>query len=94
MIERQQILEAVGTPSPLQNTPVKLTPSEMFINLLSDKYGPVMDIGELAEVLHIKKDSIYAQIARGAMLLPHMRHGRKYLFPTREVALELAETMR
>lgn len=70
-----------------------LTPQQMFTTLLTDKYGPVMDMHELAEVLKVNKESIYAQIQRGAFTLPHMKHGRKYLFPTEQVAMQLASSM-
>lgn len=54
--------------------------------LLLDKYGPFMDLEELAELLRIKKQSVYQQIYRGQLDMPHVRRGKKYLFPTQEVA--------
>lgn len=54
--------------------------------LLLDKYGPFMDLEELAELLRIKKTSVYQQIYRGQLDMPHVRRGKKYLFPTQEVA--------
>lgn len=54
--------------------------------LLLNKYGPFMDLEELAELLRIKKQSVYQQIYRGQLDVPHVRRGKKYLFPTQEVA--------
>ena len=55
-------------------------------SLLIDKYGPFMDLEELAGLLRIKKQSVYQQIYRGQLDMPHVRRGKKYLFPTQEVA--------
>lgn len=55
-------------------------------SLLIDKYGPFMDLEELAGLLRIKKQSVYQQIYRGQLDVPHVRRGKKYLFPTQEVA--------
>ena len=54
--------------------------------ILLDKYGPFMDLEELADLLRIKKQSMYQQIYRGQLDVPHVRRGKKYLFPTQEVA--------
>lgn len=54
--------------------------------LLVERYGPFMDLEELAEVLRIKKQSVYQQIYRGQLDIPHVKRGKKYLFPTQEVA--------
>lgn len=54
--------------------------------LLIERYGPFMDLEELAEVLRIKKQSVYQQIYRGQLDIPHVKRGKKYLFPTQEVA--------
>lgn len=54
--------------------------------ILMDQYGPFMDLADLAEVLKIKKESLYQQIYRGGLAIPHVKHGKKYLFPTFEVA--------
>lgn len=53
---------------------------------LINKYGPFMDIGEIAELLRIKKTSVYQQIYMGKLDIPHIKRGKKYLFPTPEVA--------
>ena len=54
--------------------------------LLIERYGAFMDLEELAEVLRIKKQSVYQQIYRGQLDIPHIKRGKKYLFPTQEVA--------
>jgi len=45
-----------------------------------------MDLEELATLMRIKKESIYQQIYRGTLKIPHVKHGKKYLFPTPMVA--------
>lgn len=54
--------------------------------LLLEKYGPLMDLPEIALLLKIEPKSIYQQIYRGKLDVPHIKHGKKYLFPTPEVA--------
>jgi excisionase family DNA binding protein len=54
-----------------------------------DKYGPFMDTEELAGLLRIKKTTVYNQIYEGRLALPHVKRGKKYLFPTVEVAKHL-----
>ena len=54
--------------------------------ILLEKYGPFMDLEELANLLRIKKQSVYQQIYRGQLDLPHIKRGKKYLFPTQGVA--------
>lgn len=54
--------------------------------LLLLKYGPLMDLPEIAELLKLEPKSIYQQIYRGKLDVPHIKHGKKYLFPTPEVA--------
>ena len=54
--------------------------------LLLEKYGPLMDLPEIALLLKIEPKSIYQQIYRGKLNVPHIKHGKKYLFPTPEVA--------
>lgn len=53
------------------------------------KYGPFMDTEELASLLRIKKTTVYNQIYEGRINLPHVKRGKKYLFPTVEVAKHL-----
>lgn len=57
--------------------------------LLIEKYGPFMDLCEMADLLKVQKDAIYKQAARGQLQLPYIKHGKKYLFPTPEVAAYL-----
>jgi predicted site-specific integrase-resolvase len=54
--------------------------------LLLEKYGPLMDLPEIAFLLKIEPKSMYQQIYRGKLNVPHIKHGKKYLFPTPEVA--------
>lgn len=63
----------------------------MITNILAQQYGPFMDMEELAMLFRIKKESMYQQIYNGKLDLPHVRRGKKYLFPTHEVA-EYLET--
>lgn len=55
-------------------------------NVLLEKYGPFMDLEELADCMKVKKESLYQQIYRGQMDIPNVKRGKKYLFPTNEVA--------
>jgi excisionase family DNA binding protein len=59
--------------------------------ILLDKYGPFMDITELAALLKIKKQSMYQQIYHGRLHIPHAKLGKKYLFPTEGVANYMGE---
>lgn len=61
----------------------------MIADILDNKYGPFMDLEELATLLRIKKESMYQQIYNGRLDLPHVKRGKKYLFPTHEVAIYL-----
>ena len=54
--------------------------------LLLKEYGPVMDMGDMAKVLRLKKQSMYQQLYNGKMDIPHARLGKRYLFPTEQVA--------
>lgn len=54
--------------------------------LLMEKYGPFMDMNDLSDLLKIKKQSMYQQIYHGRLNIPHAKLGKKYLFPTHEVA--------
>jgi len=54
--------------------------------LLLEKYGPFMDLQELADLLRLKKTSLYQQIYLGQLDIPHIKRGKKYLFPTLETA--------
>ena len=56
-----------------------------MVDLLVEKYGLFMDLVDLAELLKIKKQSLYQQIYREGLDIPHVKRGKKYLFPTQEV---------
>jgi len=45
-----------------------------------------MDLDDLADLLKIKRESIYQQIYHGRFQLPHFRKGKKYLFESAAVA--------
>lgn len=57
-----------------------------LLTWLVEKHGPFMDIQELADLQRIKKHSVYQQIYLGKLDIPHVKRGKKYLFPTPEVA--------
>lgn len=59
--------------------------------ILSEEYGPFMDIDELAALLKIKRQSMYQNLYQGRVEIPHAKLGKKYLFPTGEVAKFLDE---
>lgn len=52
-----------------------------------------MDIQELADLQRIKKHSVYQQIYLGKLDIPHIKRGKKYLFPTPEVAKYFEESL-
>lgn len=54
--------------------------------MLMREYGPLMDLFDIAQLLKIEPKSVYQQIYRGKLDVPHIKHGKKYLFPTPEVA--------
>ena len=56
---------------------------------LVEKYGIFMDMEDLADLLKIKRESMYQQIYNGKLDIPHVKRGKKYLFPTHEVAVYL-----
>lgn len=56
---------------------------------LLKEHGPFMDIQEIADLLRIKKTSVYQQIYLGKLDIPHIKRGKKYLFPTTEVSAYL-----
>jgi excisionase family DNA binding protein len=60
-----------------------------LLRWMIDRYGPFMDTEEVASILRIKKTTVYNQIYEGRMQLPHVKRGKKYLFPTVEVAKHL-----
>lgn len=52
-----------------------------------------MDLQELADLLRLKKTSVYQQIYLGQLDIPHIKRGKKYLFPTSETAMYLQNQM-
>ena len=50
------------------------------------EYGYFLDLDDLAVVLHMKKTSLYQQIHQGKLDFPRIKRGKKYLFPTLEIA--------
>ena len=61
----------------------------MMNSILSTQYGPFMDLEELATLFRIKKESMYQQVYNGKLDIAHVKRGKKYLFPTHEVAVYL-----
>lgn len=53
---------------------------------LTERHGPLMDLEDLAQLLRLQKTTLYQQIYKGRLDIPHFRRGKKYLFPTAEVA--------
>ena len=56
------------------------------------QYGPIMDIVNLAEALHISRQGIYKQIDEGRFEIDHFKHGKKYLFSTQKVVKALLKS--
>ena len=52
-----------------------------------------MDMDDVAGLMKIKRQSVYQQIYRGEMNLPHIKEGKKYLFPSSSVAQYLVGLM-
>lgn len=65
----------------------------MMTEILDIKYGPFMDMEELASLFKIKTQSMYQQIYNGKLDIPHVRRGKKYLFPTHEVGVYLDQKL-
>lgn len=51
-----------------------------------DKYGPFMDLSELAVVLKVQRSTLYNQLYADKLDIPYVKRGKKYLFPTTQVA--------
>ena len=60
---------------------------------LLERYGVFMDLNDLADLIKVKRQSVYQQIYRGDLKLPHIKEGKKYLFPTSGVAQYLEGVM-
>lgn len=54
--------------------------------LLLERYGVFMTMDNVAELMKMKRASLYQQIYNGTLHLPHIKEGKKYLFPSNEVA--------
>jgi hypothetical protein len=65
-------------------------PHSPFTESLLSKYGPVMDVSDLAEALRITKSGLYKQIDSGHFKLPHFKNGKKYLFATVDIGDHLS----
>ena len=59
-----------------------------------EKYGPFMDVTELAGVLKIQKTTLYNQLYADKVDLPYVKRGKKYLFPTTEVVTHMQAALR
>ena len=57
-----------------------------FSSKMSEKYGFFMDIVELADLMRIKRSTLYNQIYNKKLPLPFVKRGKRYLFPTAAVA--------
>lgn len=55
-------------------------------NILIEKFGPLMDIEDLATLLRIKRQSMYQNLYHGRVDIKHAKLGKKYLFQTEDVA--------
>lgn len=64
-----------------------------FSSKMSEKYGFFMDIVELADLMRIKRSTLYNQIYNKKLPLPFVKRGKRYLFPTAEVAKYLEEEL-
>lgn len=59
-----------------------------------DKYGPFMDVSELADVLKIQRTTLYNQLYQDKVSIPYVKRGKKYLFPTTEVVAQMEAGLR
>ena len=53
---------------------------------LLNKYGPVMDIKAIADLLHNNDKTIYSMLYHGRLELPYYKIGRKIFVDTEDVA--------
>ena len=53
---------------------------------LLNKYGPVMDIKSIADLLHNNDKTIYSMLYHGRLKLPYYKIGRKIFVDTKDVA--------
>ena len=60
---------------------------------LADKYGPIMDLDELALLLKTRRRTLYQQIYRGTFEIPYVKNGKKCLFSTDHVVDWMEDNM-
>ena len=60
-------------------------------DLLKERYDFFMNVEELAELLRITKQTVYARLSRGDFPIPYAKLGKQYLFATQDVANFLSE---
>jgi len=59
--------------------------SDILMGYLTDQYGPIMDLDEVATALRLKKQTLYQQMYHNKFDIPRMKNGKKYLFHTTDV---------
>ena len=59
--------------------------SDILMDSLTDQYGPIMDLDEVAAALRLKKQTLYQQMYHNKFDIPRMKNGKKYLFLTADV---------
>lgn len=59
--------------------------SDILMDSLTAKYGPIMDLDEVAAALRLKKQTLYQQMYHNKFDIPRMKNGKKYLFLTSDV---------
>ena len=65
----------------------------MLSKMMVDRYGPFMDIQELADVLKISKGTLYNQLYANKVDMHYVKRGKRYLFFTTGVAESLQAGM-
>ena len=61
-------------------------PERTMKEVLLDKYGPVMDIKAIAELLHNTNKVIYSMLYHKRLELPYYKIGRKIFVNTEDIA--------
>lgn len=56
-----------------------------FKETLEERYGPFMDLDELALLMKVKRRTLYQQMYRGTFEIPYVKSGKKVLFRTDQV---------
>lgn len=59
-----------------------------------DKYGPFLDVTELADILKIQRSTLYNQLYADKVDIPYVKRGKKYLFPTVQVVEYMESALR